>query len=51
MRIDVLTLFPEILSGYLGQSILCDAIERGQQAVLNVLTEYSDDEARADSRR
>jgi acetolactate synthase-1/2/3 large subunit len=28
-----------------------DAIERGQQAVLNVLTEYSDDEARADSRR
>lgn len=29
MRIDVLTLFPEILSGYLGQSILKLAIERG----------------------
>lgn len=28
-----------------------DAIERGQPAVLNVLTEYSDDEARTDSRR
>lgn len=28
MRIDVLTLFPEILSGYLGQSILKLAIER-----------------------
>ncbi len=27
------------------------AVARGQQAVLNVLTEYSDDEARADSRR
>jgi tRNA (guanine37-N1)-methyltransferase len=29
MRFDVLTLFPEILSGYLGQSLLKLAIERG----------------------
>jgi tRNA (guanine37-N1)-methyltransferase len=29
MRFDVLTLFPEILSGYLGQSVLCSGIERG----------------------
>jgi tRNA (guanine37-N1)-methyltransferase len=29
MRFDVLTLFPEIFSGYLGQSLLCKAIERG----------------------
>jgi tRNA (guanine37-N1)-methyltransferase len=29
MRFDVLTLFPEIFSGYLGQSLLKRAIERG----------------------
>src|SRR6476646_11385350 len=29
MRIDVLTLFPEILSGYLGQSVLKRAIVAG----------------------
>lgn len=29
MRFDVLTLFPEIFSGYLGQSILRKAIDRG----------------------
>ena len=29
MRFDVLTLFPDILSGYLGQSILKRAIDRG----------------------
>ena len=29
MRIDVLTLFPEMFSGYLGQSLLRAAIERG----------------------
>jgi len=29
MRIDVLTLFPEIFSGYLGQSLLSKAIARG----------------------
>jgi tRNA (guanine37-N1)-methyltransferase len=29
MRFDVLTLFPEIFSGYLGQSLLKKAIERG----------------------
>ena len=28
MRLDLFTLFPEILSGYLGQSILAKAIER-----------------------
>jgi tRNA (guanine37-N1)-methyltransferase len=33
MRFDVLTLFPEILSGYLGQSILKRAIDRGLVAV------------------
>lgn len=30
MRFDVLTLFPEMFSGYLGQSLLNKAIERGQ---------------------
>ncbi len=29
MRFDVLTLFPEMFSGYLGQSLLKLAIERG----------------------
>jgi tRNA (guanine37-N1)-methyltransferase len=29
MRLDVLTLFPEILAGYLGQSLLKKAIDRG----------------------
>lgn len=29
MRFDVLTLFPEMFSGYLGQSLLADAIGRG----------------------
>src|ERR1043165_5885802 len=29
MRFDILTLFPEIFSGYLGQSLLKLAIERG----------------------
>ena len=29
MRLDVLTLFPEIFSGYLSQSLLSKAIERG----------------------
>src|SRR5271155_3111413 len=29
MRFDVLTLFPEMFSGYLGQSLLAAAIERG----------------------
>ncbi len=35
MRFDVLTLFPEILSGYLGQSLVRLAIERG---LINVST-------------
>ena len=29
MRLDVLTLFPDMFPGYLGQSILNKAIERG----------------------
>ena len=29
MRFDVLTLFPEMFSGYVGQSLLCKAIQRG----------------------
>ena len=29
MRFDVLTLFPEIFPGYLGQSLLCRAIDAG----------------------
>ena len=29
MRFDILTLFPEIFSGYLGESVLKLAIERG----------------------
>jgi tRNA (guanine37-N1)-methyltransferase len=29
MRFDVLTLFPEIFSGYLTQSLLCKALQRG----------------------
>jgi tRNA (guanine37-N1)-methyltransferase len=29
MRFDILTLFPEIFSGYLGQSLLKLAIQRG----------------------
>lgn len=33
MRFDVLTLFPEIFSGYLGQSLLKLAIERGLVSV------------------
>ena len=33
MRFDVLTLFPELFSGYLGQSLLHKAIQRGLVAV------------------
>lgn len=44
MRIDVLTLFPEILSGYLGQSILKLAIERGLvQVELHNMRDWSVD--------
>ena len=28
MRLDVITLFPEIFSGYLGESLLAKGIER-----------------------
>lgn len=34
MRFDVLTLFPEMFSGYLGQSLLHKAIQRGLVEVL-----------------
>jgi tRNA (guanine37-N1)-methyltransferase len=33
MRFDVLTLFPEIFSGYLGESLLSKAIESGKVGV------------------
>lgn len=45
MRFDVLTLFPEIFSGYLGESLLKRAIERGLVEVqLHNLRDWSTDE-------
>jgi len=44
MRIDVLTLFPEIFSGYLGQSVLKKAIDRGLvQVFLHNIRDWSHD--------
>ena len=44
MQFDVLTLFPEMFSGYLGQSLLKRAIERGLVAVrLHNLRDWSPD--------
>ncbi len=44
MRIDVLTLFPEIFSGYLGQSVLKKAIDRGLvQVLLHNIRDWSHD--------
>ena len=44
MRIDVLTLFPEIFSGYLGQSVLKKAIDRGLVRVfLHNIRDWSHD--------
>ena len=45
MRFDVLTLFPEIFSGYLGESLLKRAIERGLVEVqLHNIRDWSSDE-------
>jgi tRNA (guanine37-N1)-methyltransferase len=45
MRFDVLTLFPEIFTGYLGQSVLAKAIERGLVDVrLHNIRDWSRDE-------
>lgn len=45
MRFDVLTLFPEILSGYLGQSLLKLAIDRGMVSVeTHNIRDWSPDE-------
>lgn len=44
MRFDVLTLFPEIFSGYVGQSLLNRAIERGLVEVhLHNIRDWTDD--------
>jgi tRNA (guanine37-N1)-methyltransferase len=44
MRLDVLTLFPEIFGGYLGQSLLGQAIEAGAvEVALHNIRDYSDD--------
>ncbi len=44
MRFDVLTLFPDIFSGYLGQSLLKRAIERGLIEVhLHDIRDWSQD--------
>ena len=44
MRFDVLTLFPEIFSGYLGQSLLKKAIDRGVvQVVIHDIREWTKD--------
>jgi tRNA (guanine37-N1)-methyltransferase len=45
MRFDILTLFPEIFSGYLGQSLLKKAIDRGLTRVdLHDIRAWSKDE-------
>lgn len=47
MRFDVLTLFPEMFSGYLGQSLLKLAIERGLVEVhLHDIRDWADDKHR-----
>lgn len=44
MRIDVLTLFPEMFAGYLGQSVLKKAIDRGLvQVFLHNIRDWSHD--------
>jgi len=44
MRLDVLTLFPEMFPGYLGQSVLARAIQRGLVDVrLHNIRDWSDD--------
>lgn len=47
MRFDVLTLFPEMFSGYLGQSLLAKAVERGLIEVrLHDIRDWSPDKHR-----
>lgn len=47
MRFDVLTLFPEMFAGYLGQSLLAKAIERGLVEVqLHDMRQWSPDKHR-----
>ena len=47
MRFDVLTLFPEIFPGYLGQSVLKRAIERGLVEVrLHNIRDWANDKHR-----
>jgi len=47
MRFDVLTLFPDIFSGYLGQSLLAKALERGLIEVhLHDIRDWSPDKHR-----
>lgn len=48
MRIDVLTLFPEMFSGYLGQSVLARAVDAG---ILEVVTHNIRDWARGTHRQ
>ena len=44
MRFDVLTLFPEIFAGYLGQGLLKRAIERGLVEVrMHNIRDWTDD--------
>ncbi len=44
IRFDVITLFPQIFSGYLGESLLSKAIERGQvEVVTHNLRDWSTD--------
>src|SRR5277367_6067613 len=48
MRFDILTLFPEIFSGYVGQSLLRLAIERGIVEVrLHNIRDWSKDKHRS----
>ncbi len=47
MRFDILTLFPEIFSGYLGQSLLKRAIDAGRvEVVLHDIRDWSADKHR-----
>ena len=44
IRFDIITLFPQIFSGYLGESLLAKAIGRGQIAVyIHNLRDWSTD--------
>ena len=48
MRFDILTLFPEMFPGYLGQSLLCKAIDAGLvEVVLHDLRQFASDRHRS----